>query len=542
MRHILVVLGMVWSVVSVTGQITTDTIGGEVSFKTSQNIYVRFASTQRISIGDTLYMSEAGQIVPVMVVKSSSSTSCVGTPLTSVSPEVGTKIIARVKARKEIIAPKEDIAQQIPPEIKAPQEIPEEEPEHAREEPQKQPRKTESLKGRISAASYINFSDHPENDKQRMRYTLNLTADRLGNSNLSAETYLSFRHTLNEWQEVKDNFKKAFKVYSLAFKYDLNESTHVWFGRKINFNISNIGAIDGLQIEKNWNTARVGVFAGSRPDHTDYWFNFDLLQFGAYVGHTVEGKNGTIQNTLAIAEQRNHNMTDRRFAYFQHLNSMIKRINIFTSFEFNLYKFEDDRPQSTLDISSVYFSIRYKVSDKLSVFGSYDARKNIIYYETYKNFIDQLLEEETRQGYRLSFNYRPLKKVTIGSSAGYRFQKDNPGPSKNLNSYITYSRIPGIGVSATASVVMIQSAYLDGLIYGIRASRDILKGKLHGEVEYRQVEYRYKNVEFPLEQSIVGANLSWRFSKRMSFSVNYEGEIRNKKISNRIYTHVTQRF
>jgi hypothetical protein len=371
---------------------------------------------------------------------------------------------------------------------------------------------------------------------------MTFNAKNINRSAFSVESYISFRHTLQEWQEVKNNFKRAFKIYNLAVQYDINPTTRIWVGRKINLNMSNAGAIDGVQAEKKWNKTLVGVFAGSRPDHLDYGFNFNLLQFGAYASRSHQHKNGLVQSTIAFAEQRNFNMTDRRFAYIQHLNSSIKHIHVFTSFEFDLYKLDNNQPTSALDMTSLYFSIRYKISDKLSVFGSYDARKNIIYYETYKNFIDQLLEDETRQGLRFSFNYRPWKRISIGSSGGYRFQKNNSAVSKNMNTYLTISRIPGIQAAATVSAVLIQSPYMNGTIYGLRMSRDLIKGKLFGEVEFRRVKYRYTNIEFPLHQSIAGTNLSWRISRKLSLSVNYEGEFRNTQLFNRIYTHVTRRF
>lgn len=541
-RRILIVALLFMSGITVFGQnATMDTIGGEVSYKTSLSIYVKFESTKDIKIGDTLYMLSGQTIMPVLIVKYISSTSCVGTPLTDQGIEKGTKIIARVEAKKEKPQPPA-VTSELNPVIKEAQGITEAEDINNTQSQKKAVKKIEKLQGRIMAASYLNYSGHPQFDKQRMRYTLTFNANHIANTGLSAESYISFRHTINEWQDVKDNFKQAFKIYSLAFQYDVNESTRFWVGRKINFNISNIGAIDGIQAEKNFNKTLVGVFAGSRPDLTDYGFNFDLKQYGAYVGNTIEGKNGSIQNTLAIAEQRNHNSTDRRFAYLQHLNSAIKRINIFTSFEFDLYKVINEKPKNTFDITSVYFSLRYRASDKLSLFGSYDARKNIIYYETYKNFIDQLLEDETRQGFRFSFNYHPFKKITVGSSAGYRFQKGNPTASTNLNSYLTISRVPGLDVSATVSATLIHSVYLDGLIYGVRASRDIINGKLYGEAEFRVVDYKYKNVEFPLKQYIAATSLSWRILKKLSFAFNYEAEIQNKKVTSRIYTNIIQRF
>jgi hypothetical protein len=525
--------------VCVNAQQDMDTTEGIVSYKTTQNIYVRFTSTQGISVGDTLYFIRDGIWWPVLVVKFISSTSCVGAPMISQNIEPGTKIIAQVKTQKKPVYPdeKKNKEEIIPEEEVVTEKI--EETQYSQKTPSK---KTDHIKGRISAASYINMSGHPANDRQRMKYTLTFNARRIGNTGFSAECYMSFRHTLNDWQEVKDHFNKVFKVYSLAAEYEFNEGLHVWLGRKINFNLSNIGAIDGLQAEKKWKKTLVGFFAGSKPDLSDYGFNSHLLQFGAYTGYTIQEKNGIIQNTFAIAEQRNHNLTDRRFAYFQHVNSSIKRINIFSSFEFDLYKVENDVPKNVFDVSSIYFSIRYRASDKLSLFGSYDARKNIIYYESYKSFIDQLIDEETRQGFRFSFNYHPLKKLTIGSSAGYRFQKNNPNPSENLYSYLTLSRIPNLGISATASTVLIRSQYLSGIIYGLRLSRDFLKGKIYGEVEYRIVKYKYQSLELPLNQSIAGTNLSWRITKMLSFNVSYEGEFQNKNLTSRIYTNVIHRL
>jgi len=76
----------------------------------------------------------------------------------------------------------------------------------------------------------------------------------------------------------------------------------------------------------------------------------------------------------------------------------------------------------------------------------------------------------------------------------------------------------------------------------LRYSRDIIKGKLFGELEYRFIEYKYNSTEFPLRQSIAGGNFSWRFTKRLSFSVNYEAEIQSQLLNNRIFTNIVQRF
>jgi hypothetical protein len=220
--------------------------------------------------------------------------------------------------------------------------------------------------------------------------------------------------------------------------------------------------------EKQWNHIIAGTFIGSRPDNLDYGINLHLMQYGAYLTYVNQNNKGQVLSTLAIAQQQNHNVTDRRFLYFQHQNSTIKNISIFASTEIDLYTIKNDQPQSTFLLSSIYASVRYKVSKKLSVFASYDARKNIIYYETYKSFIDQLLEDEMRQGMRFSFNYRQVKKITLGTNVGYRFEHLNPRPAQNLNSYLTVNQFTSWHISTTISAVLLQTSYLKGNIYGIR--------------------------------------------------------------------------
>ena len=476
MRYLGTLLWMIVINCALHAQEKTDTLGGGVTYITSQSVYVKFPSTSSISVGDTLYGLIDGKLEPFLEVKHLSSTSCVGTPLITIPIQKGSRIYARIlkqePTKKDSI---ETVSSIIIPEVVI-TDIQKEDIVSIDEPVESRPIEKSSFKGRLSAAAYINFADHPQSNQQRMRYVLNMNARRINHSGLSAEVYMSFRHTINEWVEVQQDFLRAFKVYNLALEYDFNNGTKIWAGRKINFNISNIGAIDGLQAEKKWKKFLAGAFAGSRPDHMDYGFNSKLVQYGGYVGNIIESKNGLIQNTLAMVEQRNSGMTDRRFMYFQHINSSIRRLYIFTSFEFDLYTLENEKPKNTFDITSLYISTRYRVSDKLSFFTSFDSRKNVIYYETYKHFIDQLLEEQTRQGFRFSFNYRPIKKMTIGANAGYRYQHDTPGNSKNLNTYITYSRIPGLNVSTTANLTLIHSPYLDGIVYGVRFSRDIVAG------------------------------------------------------------------
>ncbi|NOR74522.1 MAG: hypothetical protein GQ525_05135, partial [Draconibacterium sp.] len=249
-----------------------------------------------------------------------------------------------------------------------------------------------------------------------------------------------------------------------------------------------------------------------------------------------------VQTSLAFFEQRNSSNIDRRFTYFQHSNSFIKNINIFTSFELDLYKLENGEPQNTISLTSLYFSIRYRVTRRLSLFGSYDNRKNVIYYETFKNYSDEVLQLASRQGLRFRINYRPINYLNIGINAGTRFRKEDPRPTKTLNSNVTYTRLPWINASLSLSSNLMQTSYLDGQIYGARLSKDIVPGKIYSQLHYRFVNFNYVSSASNLKQNIGEINFSYHFNKKLYLSVNLEATFQEKENYNRVYLNLRRKF
>ena len=496
---------------------------GKVSYITSQNVYVKFESTESIHIGDTLFSNKKNQIIPVFVVNNKSSISCVCTPILSGSFEISDNILIRSVAFKNLPVNK-PLTQQNDkassnamkprfrnesfverPIIALSEKEVEALPKPIEKISPKKPIFKQRITGRISATSYMNISDIRSN--QRMRYTFSMQGDNLGNTRLSAETYISFRHTLDEWADVQNNLNDALKIYSLALKYDFDKTTSLMVGRKLNPMISSMGAMDGVQFEKGFGNFLFGALVGSRPDYLDYGFNSDLFQYGAYLSHRSNTKNNYLQSTLAFIEQRNNAKIDRRFIYFQHSSTLFKNVNLFGSAEMSLYENINEQAKNVFNLTNLYASIRYRATKKLNLSVSYDNRKNVQYYETYKNFIDKLIEEETRQGVRLNANYRLFKNITWGVNTGWRFQKSDMNLSKNLNSYLTFNRIPSLNIRTTINANFLQTNYLNSRILGIRVSKDIIPGKIDGDINFRMVDYQYLNYETVTHQNIIGVNL-----------------------------------
>ena len=509
---------------------------GQVSYITSQHVYVKFISMEEISEGDTLYIIQGEKELPALQVKNISSISCVCIPLVSSAFKVSGKVYAKSDTKFS----SEAIQEVVPPDTI--QIATTTETDIPPSDSVDKHRLKQDISGRISVSSYSNFYNDQVPMSQRMRYTFSMHANHIGNSKFSVESYLSFSHSNTNWDEVKENIFKGLKIYNLSASYAFNETMSLSIGRKINPKLSSVGAIDGLQFEKKFSAFTVGVFAGSRPDYMDYSINTDLLQYGVYLGHELLNKNGSMQNTLAFIEQTNHSVTDRRFVYFQHSNMLIKNLFFFASAEVDLYKKVDDAEENVFDLTNTYLSLRYRIIRPLSVGLSYSARHNIIYYESYKDFVERLLDSETLQGWRFRINYRPAKYLFMGVNAGYRYRKEDPQATKNLNGYLTYSKVPGIGASVTLSTTWLETSYINGIVYGAGISRKIISDKLSGGLKYRYVDYLYRKAETTLIQNVGEVNLSWAVYGKMSLSVYYEGTFEKETPYHRLYINLSQRF
>ena len=534
--------------ISLAGQNPGDLPEGTVSYITSQNVYVKFASTDGFTAGDTLFIRKGTTLVPALVVNDLSSISCVCTPVSNVKVTLSDKVWHRPVKAKE---PPKTGPTPVPAPVPAtsgtgnrPETASTPDSAYAVTPASSKPK--QQIRGYLSIGSYSDFSDQTSNS-QRMKYAFSLTARNIGSTNLSAECYISFVHNNKQWDEIRKDLFNGLKIYNLAVNYDFGTRASILLGRKINPKLSNMGPNDGLQFELRFKPISIGIIAGFRPDYTDFGFDANLFQAGGYLYNEYAAKNGVMQTTLAFVQQTNSWKTDRRFIYLQHVNSLVKNLTFYGTVEMDLYHLVLNTQDSTYSssssprLSNLYLSLSYRLKRKLNLSFSYSARKNVIYYETYKNYLDRLLDPQTLQGFLLQVNYRPVSRLSIGVTGAYRYMKQDPKPSENIYVYATYSEIPGIGIAATVSYTMLGTAYLKGNVYSAGISRDFAKGKLYAGLTYRYVDYRYYSLE-KLPQNIGEANLTWRIYKKIALSVYYEGTFENIHQFNRIYGQLNLGF
>ena len=497
---------------------------GSITFISPENYYVSFVNTNGISIGDTLFILNNEKHEPVLTVREFSSTSCICNPIGYNKPNLSTNVVARIK-------------NEIPVEVSAKKSN---EPisvndltienKNTKETPWLNKAKFD---GRLSVSNYSNFSSDAMSittPNYRMRYNLTFNASHIGNSGLSLENYMSYTHTINNSLEKFNDLK----VYNLALKYEFDKTASITLGRKINVNTANIGAVDGLQFEKSFKTISVGALVGYRPNDSTYGFDSKLLQYGAFVAHNYQKDIKYSRTSVAFFNQMNDFKTDRRYIYIQHSNSLLKNVDFFGSSEIDLYSVENNIPKNTFNLTSLYLSLSYRPVNNLSLSITFDQRRNVYYYQTYKSRIDSLLEKEMRQGLRFRFNYRPFVYFAWGGSAGYRLQTPTSQASANAVSYLTYSKIPLIDASITVTATALKTANVSGIIYGGSLSKDFFDGNFSAEIEYRK--------DLIFTQDIADISVFWRINKSFMLSADFETTFDNGDAFGRFFVNLTKRF
>lgn len=536
MKRSFLILLCYFIAITVFGQNEGKQREGTVSYVTSRNVYVKFSSTEGIKEGDTLYVSSGAGLVAGLKVTGLSSMSCVCEPIGEFKGSQGLKVYFHEKLRFEKQETPDQAVVPLPDNI-----VSQTQKADSAAKPDAAIQRKQNIRGRVSVASYSYLSNTPSDQLHRMRYTFSLNAKNINDSRVSAESYITFSHKSDRWSEIKDNVFNGLKIYNLAVSYDATDRLKLTAGRKINPRLSNMGAVDGLQAEYMAKTITVGALVGSRPHTTDYSVNTSLFQYGLFISHDKAVKDGTIQTTFAFVDQRNTGFVDRRFTYVQHSNSMVKNLYLFGSAEFDLYRIENEVSKNSPKLSNLYFSARYRILKNLSASLSYSARTNIIYYETYKSFLERLLENEMQQGYGAQLSYRPLKHLAIGANAGYRKRKDDPNASKNAYIYASYNKLPFFS-SVTLSGTYLETSYLTGKVYSASFNKDIFKSKVNATLTYRYQDYLFSHSETSLLQHTGELSLNWNIIKKLALSVNYEGTFEEVYTYNRIYLQLSKRF
>tara|TARA_R110000737_G_scaffold352788_1_gene400344 strand:- start:20782 stop:22458 length:1677 start_codon:yes stop_codon:yes gene_type:complete len=503
---------------------------GFVNYISNDNYYLRFDNTENINVGDTIYLKNNGSkinssnfsekdYIPTFVVQYKSSTSILSALIVDEKPPQKTEVFSfqtpkkekelqeALSEEKEIAAIKNDSTVNSKEE-KTDSEISVEKKEH--------------LYGRFTISD-DNIISTENSSLSRLGVRLNLGVKNIANSRFSFDSYISYQHYFRS-KNPRNAPNHFLGLYSLALSYSGPKQFTASLGRSINPKMSSLGVTDGIQMEKQIKKFYFGTITGFRPKFSNYMMDFNLFQLGAYAGFEHVATLIQSQTTVGYFDQQNSWKTDRRFLGFQHSTTLRNNLTFFTSAEMDLFeRTSANQERNKLQFTSLYLSLNYRVTKKLSLFGSYDNRRNIIYYQTYFDLIDEMNANQiNRQGVRFRVNYKLTKTISISGSYNTRL---NPSDRTfmNLQGGVYFRKIPGIGGSFNYNLNRNVTSYMNSNIHSIRYSRTLTKIDVNFALYARILKYKYTNLnlENPF-QTHSGLELSKSFKNNFNLGFNFE--------------------
>lgn len=503
-----------------------------ISFVTSQNVYVRMEDASHIAIGDTLYIQTGDNLLAALVITAKSSISCVTQAIPGAKIAKGQTVLYYERAEdkpkviKAIKSPT-DTLMSIKKEKKKAVTL----------------REKERISGRISAASYSSIAGNNNMTSHRFAERFQLDIDHIQNSNLSLESYFTATQIYQQREQPTGISPNRFRVYNLGLNYTFPNQLSASVGRKINRNMSSIGAVDGIQVEKSLGQFSFGALAGFKPDLYDYSFNATLGQFGAYMAYSNNlNKNFRTSSTLGLIHQGNSGNTDRRYTYLQHQSTLFKNLNFFVSSELDLYDGKIDSLKSGMRLTNLFTSLRYQVNKSLSLMVSYDQRRRVIYYESYQLDIENILNNDlSTTGWRTRINYKITKNLYTGLT--YNSRNRNNTTFTSMGGYMTISKLPFIpgGVSLYYNENAGNSISTRSMSASYRTS--FLKKKLSTYTYYRYVGYTSSALEGSLAtQHYYGSKVNFRVTDKLSFGLLGEYSYNQNDKNYRINAQIIKRF
>jgi len=505
-------------------------LSGSVSFVTSQNVYLKFENTETVSPNDTVFLNINNQKTPCLKIIQKSSISCVAEIIGDCPIVKGTEVFVKTKNKKNEKPEKQNKNTKISEGNKDSLDL---------NDTITTSNLLENINGRISLANYNSNDGINSNNRTAGRFYLK--ADNLLDSKLNFTTYANYNSVRKKINSNVTNSSRL-SIFQFDLTYEGDSGLSISLGRRINNKFASLGAVDGLQVEKKFNKWFVGGLAGFRPNPFNYSFNGNLFQGGFY-GGIYHNTQKTSHTTIGFANQQNGGNTDRRYLFLQHQSNINSKLSLFTMAEADVYSQTiTGTASNSPQLTSAYTSLTYRITKKLNVTASIDARKNLILYQSYAENLPNLISNNpTRMGYRARVNYQLAKFIYTGVSFNQRLQSNNNNSFSNISAYATLANI--FRGRFSLQFTQNQNDFFIYQSYGARYTNYLLKKSLEISPYFRFLQYKYPNSDAAgINQLYAGMDVHYNITKKFSVGGLYEFSKRSTTTINRINLNAILRF
>ena len=383
------------------------------------------------------------------------------------------------------------------------------------------PSDSNRLKGSISVQNQWHHDMSGSNrDWYRPSLRTRLTVANLGGTGLT----LQLRHRTRMYYRSEpvligqDNEEWTHHVYELSIGQEDREGTLEWGAGRITAPyVRGVGMIDGgymaWKVHPNY---RIGFAAGASPDYQTTDLDFDRRKVGLFAAYESGSyKTKRLGISVALTTAYEGSTVSRDFLYLQGTFSKAGRLSLYQSVEVDLNRsWRHDRTGERFTFANYYATANVNISKAISVFLSYDARKNLLYYEN-RDLPDSLFDDNVHKGFKAGLNVRISDRVSTRSHVGVRYREE-PLDNNLLGFFsLRLNRFPAKRHSVTAQLSVVETQFTTGyrptLLYRFPLARKLT-------INATGAGYIYKTGDATTSNYYINLNGMYNFGRRYYFT------------------------
>ena len=273
----------------------------------------------------------------------------------------------------------------------------------------------------------------------------------IGRNGFSASTETSeWRNRIREAALLRDNHK-------LAWNYSL--------GRISTRATASAGPFDGLSVSRSLSSSlRLGGFFGFSPRWEDYGFSTDDRVSGLSLQYERYSTKGNRLDVLLSGVGRYHQgEVSREYMVLTTTWSNPTGLSLLQSSEldFNRHWRKEAPGVSTVELSSLALTGRYKINPRFSINLGYDDRQPIRTWET-RSLPDSLFSNAGRLGWRGGLSVRLNQGRSLNLGASLRSDERLGADTKSWNGRLYWPNFLATGLNTDASIRGFNGPWLSG--------------------------------------------------------------------------------
>lgn len=381
------------------------TIVGTLSYQTVNNTYVKFEQTKTIQVGDTLYNATS----PCLVVQAKSTSSCVCISINSCNLHVGDTIQHYFFEKK--LEEQKDPHQTIL-DTNSANKLPPKDSIINRIEP--------LITGVFSLSTLAQQTLLSEANRTNLRQVIRFGVTR-------QFSFLGKPCTINlngNYQHYYSNLPSNYpligrlNIFQACIDQQFNSKLRISLGRSFQANgLSTFGISDAFRLQYSQSKWQFETVAGFLPNIGTFGLDIKQQLLGASIFYTKSTQGKYLQLGFG--------------SYLQLKNGRFDRFTTASQGAFQIGKIQGyfandiDFSPSKIRMNNLFISAQWMLSRKWQLFISYDARQNIILWNSYnQSLIDDLLDNAIQQGLRSRIQFKAGANTILSFHVTNRFNKE----------------------------------------------------------------------------------------------------------------------